>query len=59
MCLLRETTALGFPDDPPGDTEAEANNNEWPIQRHIDGTVCVDMCLQCQMARSDRQKRPR
>jgi hypothetical protein len=30
-------------------TEAEANNNQWPIQRHIDGTVCVDMCLQCQL----------
>jgi hypothetical protein len=40
-------------------TEAEANDNQWPVQRHLDGTLSVDMCLQCQIARSDQQKRAR
>jgi hypothetical protein len=31
-------------------TEAEANDNQWPIQRSGDGTVSVDMCLQCQIS---------
>jgi hypothetical protein len=57
--LLREATAVGFKKTRPVVTEAEANDNQWPLQRHLDGTLSVDMCLHCQIARSDQQKHPR
>jgi hypothetical protein len=34
----------------------EANDNRWAGRENSDGTVAVDMCLQCQIDRSGRQK---
>jgi hypothetical protein len=38
-------------------TEADANRNDWAGERNSDGSLWVDMCLQCQIARSDHEKR--
>jgi hypothetical protein len=37
----------------------EAASKQWAGEKNNDGTVSVDMCLQCQIARADEQSRPR
>jgi hypothetical protein len=36
----------------------EADTFHWAGERNSDSTVTVDMCLQCQITRSERAKHP-
>jgi hypothetical protein len=38
-------------------TSAEATTNQWLGEENVDGTVSVEMCLQCQILRSARSER--
>jgi hypothetical protein len=40
-------------------TSVEAAAKQWAGEKNNDGTVSVDMCLQCQIARAGGQDRPR
>jgi hypothetical protein len=39
-------------------SSVEATSKQWAGDKNNDGTISVDMCLQCQIARSDSQNRP-
>ena len=38
-------------------SKAEAQQRAWPGREKPDGTVTINMCLQCQIQRSERRKR--
>ncbi len=41
----------------PSVSKAEAQQFNWPGREKPDGTVTINMCLQCQIQRSERRKR--
>jgi hypothetical protein len=36
--------------------EAEVRENDWPGEQNQDGTVTVDLCMQCRIVRAERLK---
>jgi hypothetical protein len=56
--LLPQAAAMVSKMTRPVITEAEADSNQRVGERNSDDTISVHMCLQCQIARSDHQKRP-